>query len=166
MLAMATEDGNGMTPMQRAEATRANRVYKNHRLLVVEGATGVCGQCGSVQVIPNKPSAITKGGNPMRCPNSIRKVKSNDRRAWVLQAKYGLTEGDFELMISAQDNKCPICKTPYAPANRKQWHVDSNHETRRLRGILCFNCNCGLGNFKDDPEHLQAAIDYLERYSH
>ncbi|WP_380568575.1 endonuclease VII domain-containing protein [Streptacidiphilus jeojiensis] len=51
---------------------------------------------------------------------------------------------------------CAICLTP-GPE-----HVDHDHKTGRVRAILCFNCNGGLGQFKDRPDLLRRGADYLE----
>ncbi len=48
---------------------------------------------------------------------------------------------------------------------RGQFHADHNHSTNEPRGVLCHNCNVALGNFKDNPELLQKAIVYLNKYS-
>ena len=61
-------------------------------------------------------------------------------------------------MFDAQGGLCAICQT--APAV----HVDHDHETGAVRALLCFNCNGGLGQFRDDPALLQAAADYVERH--
>ena len=61
-------------------------------------------------------------------------------------------------MLAAQGGLCAICRN--APAA----HVDHDHDTGEVRELLCFNCNGGLGQFKDDPEVLRAAADYVERH--
>ena len=61
-------------------------------------------------------------------------------------------------MLAAQDGLCAICGT--APAA----HVDHDHETGAVRQLLCFHCNGGLGQFRDDPVVLRAAADYVERH--
>jgi hypothetical protein len=62
----------------------------------------------------------------------------------------------------AQDGKCAICGVHEAYAPRKRLAVDHDHRTGAIRGLLCGNCNVGLGQFKDSPELLAAAIRYLE----
>ena len=59
-------------------------------------------------------------------------------------------------MVVAQRGVCAICLVP-GPE-----HVDHDHKTGRVRAILCFNCNGGLGQFKDRPELLRRGADYLE----
>jgi hypothetical protein len=58
-------------------------------------------------------------------------------------------------MLSEQGGLCAICKA--APAV----HVDHDHATGQVRALLCFNCNGGLGQFKDDPDVLRAAAEYV-----
>jgi hypothetical protein len=52
---------------------------------------------------------------------------------------------------------CAVCGRPDPE------HVDHDHATGVVRGVLCFNCNGGLGQFRDNPMFLAAAIEYLER---
>lgn len=70
----------------------------------------------------------------------------------------------FNERLSEQGDVCAICKTD-TPGGKGTFHADHDHETLRPRGVLCHNCNVGLGNLKDSPEILQAAIDYLKKYS-
>lgn len=74
---------------------------------------------------------------------------------------YGLKPGEWEEIFETQGRRCAICRTD-APMNRKGWHTDHCHVTGKVRGILCQPCNIGLGGFKDNPEGLRAAADYLE----
>jgi hypothetical protein len=61
-------------------------------------------------------------------------------------------------MIERQNGACVICLRPLGDKP----HVDHDHESGEVRGILCFNCNGGLGQFSDDTWRLSRAIDYLE----
>jgi hypothetical protein len=70
----------------------------------------------------------------------------------------------YEERLEEQGNVCAICKTD-TPGGRGQFHADHNHDTNQPRGVLCHNCNVALGNFQDNPEILQAAIEYLKKYS-
>ena len=62
-----------------------------------------------------------------------------------------------EEMADAQARVCPICRRPLG----EKYHVDHNHADGTVRGVLCFTCNSGLGNFADDVERLQRAAGYL-----
>lgn len=75
--------------------------------------------------------------------------------------EYGITLSDYESMLSAQNHRCAICDrlSPYG-----RLHVDHNHKTGESRGLLCFDCNSGLGKFGDDVGVLRDAIKYLELY--
>ena len=71
--------------------------------------------------------------------------------------RYGLTEMDYELGIMACGGRCEICGTTFQDAP----HVDHVHGTKLVRGLLCSECNLGLGKFKDNPELLEKAALYL-----
>lgn len=62
-------------------------------------------------------------------------------------------------MLAAQDNKCVICTADFT--SPKDMHTDHCHTTGKVRGILCQGCNQGIGNFKENPEALRRAADYL-----
>lgn len=78
-----------------------------------------------------------------------------------IQNLYGLNEAGFFRMLKDQNDSCAICKRPFGDTRATGPHVDHNHETGKVRGILCSPCNTALGSFKDDPEILRAAIRYL-----
>lgn len=75
--------------------------------------------------------------------------------------KYGITMDDYDAMLVAQGGRCAICPAT-RPGGRGAWHVDHNHDTGDVRGLLCSNCNRGMGLLGDDPEVLRAAAAYLE----
>jgi hypothetical protein len=71
---------------------------------------------------------------------------------------YGLTMDEVEAMRAAG---CAICGITDWPGRHKQGHIDHCHETGVVRGVLCSECNTGLGKFRDDPALLLRAADYL-----
>src|SRR5262249_9765158 len=75
-------------------------------------------------------------------------------REYHLRRRYGITVADVDAMIADQGGTCAVCLGPPE-------HVDHDHKTKRVRGVLCFNCNQALGNVRDAPEVLQGLIDYL-----
>ena len=79
--------------------------------------------------------------------------------------KYGLTLGELAALFTSQGNCCAICNAT-DPGNIKQhWHTDHDHITGKVRGILCHQCNVGIGHLKDDPSLLRTAADYLDRFT-
>jgi len=77
-----------------------------------------------------------------------------------LKFKYGITEADYQAVLQNQDGKCAICgQTP----SRRKLSVDHNHRTGVVRGLLCNNCNTGVGYFQENPTLLQAAALYLSK---
>ena len=61
-----------------------------------------------------------------------------------------------------QKGVCPICSAALVFGGRTGAHVDHDHDTGKVRGVLCCNCNPGLGHFDHDVDVLQRAIDYLK----
>ena len=78
-------------------------------------------------------------------------------REYHLRRRYGITGADFDAMVEAQGGTCAVC-------DGKPEHVDHDHATGKVRGILCFNCNQALGNARDDIDVLHGLIRYLRRH--
>jgi hypothetical protein len=72
--------------------------------------------------------------------------------------KYGITVEQYDFMIKAQNNKCAICKNEFT----KTPSIDHCHNTSLVRGLLCSDCNVGIGFLKDNKEYLSNAIKYLK----
>lgn len=85
-------------------------------------------------------------------------------REWQLKTKYGLSIDDVERMLKDQNSRCSICRCPIGPEWYDKFHVDHNHTTGKVRGLLCLTCNLGLGAFKDSVRRLAQAIVYLEEH--
>lgn len=93
---------------------------------------------------------------------NYRKERPEAVRASMLRQSYGMDLDDYERIYDAQGGVCKICGTP-DPGGR--WNsslcVDHDHATGFVRGLLCHDCNVGLGFFDDSPEKMMAALQYL-----
>ena len=87
--------------------------------------------------------------------------KRQYEKQFMLKQRYGLSYTQYTQMFIDQEYQCSICKQEVLP-DTKNAHVDHNHTTGKVRAILCNSCNTGLGKFKESPELLQQAIQYLE----
>lgn len=77
-----------------------------------------------------------------------------------MQKAYGLSPEAYHTMWLAQGQRCALCLSDLQPGER---HTDHNHKTGTVRGILCVDCNVGLGRFKDNPDALLRASRYVCR---
>ena len=76
------------------------------------------------------------------------------------------THTDFDTLWEEQDGKCSCCEKQMDPVGTTKWKplspcVDHNHDTYIARGILCFNCNRGIGMFNDDVKIVERVLFYL-----
>lgn len=95
------------------------------------------------------------------------KRKASDlktKRGRNLKRLYGIGIDRYAAMFEAQGGCCAICLTHQSKLKRKL-HVDHDHATGKVRGLLCQLCNTALGLARDDINILKAAISYLERFS-
>jgi len=80
-------------------------------------------------------------------------------RASKLKSAYGLTIADFDRMLASQGGVCAVCSGP--PNGRGAYHVDHDHDTGKIRGLLCHSCNIALGLVRDSQDHLAKLMAYL-----
>lgn len=85
------------------------------------------------------------------------KIRRHNRRRQLKE--YGLTEESYAALLMQQDRRCKICA---CTAEGRALHVDHDHKTGRIRGLLCTNCNTALGLLKETPELFMRAVVYLE----
>lgn len=91
-------------------------------------------------------------------------AKNPDRwRSHRLRHQYGITLDQYREMLKSQGGVCAICKKECISG--RSLAVDHDHETDKVRQLLCANCNRGLGFFQDSPELLKIASAYLDRHS-
>lgn len=124
-----------------------------------------CRDCGEVKALEGFPRNrnCPNGRHPYCKPcHNARGMESKQRlyggsRHYHLLRRYGISAADADRMLAEQQGVCAVCQQ--LPAE----HVDHCHDTGVVRGLLCFNCNGGLGQFRDRVDILRRAIDYLER---
>ena len=104
-----------------------------------------------------------KGTNPPWDPST-----AHDNTEYLRWYKFGVDQEMYDEMVAEQDNCCAICGVHATEDKANRWdgtgslNVDHCHETGLVRGLLCSQCNQGLGRFKDNIESLKKAIWYLE----
>jgi len=94
-----------------------------------------------------KRQAKYRARHPERNTDAVRKY----RHGWSAQ--------DVEKQLARQQNSCAGCLTPI----NKSAHLDHDHATGKIRGLLCKSCNWGLGQLKDNPATLRRLMAYLDR---
>ena len=122
----------------------------------------ICPKCGGTKYYQEKSGR-------KRCANCQRErmkkyyatpaYKQRHRESDRFRRR-GCTEEEYTKRLIEQNEECAICGKKLGQKLR----IDHNHTTGKLRGLLCDNCNWGLGNFKDNTELLKNAILYLEKY--
>jgi hypothetical protein len=154
---------------KRYRAHRARKAASEGRTVksrfAVPSGFKYCPRCDEVQPVANFGSnraahdGLTAYCKP--CHNMVGK-ETRERlyggsREYHLRRRYGITGADFDAMVEAQGGTCAVC-------DQKPEHVDHDHRTGKVRGVLCFNCNQALGNVRDDAAVLQELISYLRRH--
>jgi len=150
----------------RSEASRRKRGIKAQKRSAVPVPDGCkwCPDCDEIKPLAEFERTRGKAsGYHSYCLSChmARDVETKTRlyggtREYHLRHRYGIGQTDVNFMLAMQGDACAICRAP------DPQHVDHDHRTGQVRGILCFNCNGGLGQFRDNPEFLAGAIKYLK----
>lgn len=125
--------------------------------------TRKCSRCKILKPLEGFPKNLGKPkGLNYRCKSCCvltatehRLKKFGTHRNANLIYKYGITADDYDKMYEEQKGLCWICQ------KNKDLVVDHCHATGNIRGLLCQNCNTGLGMFEDNKEFLSRAVGYL-----
>lgn len=98
-------------------------------------------------------------------PECYKRYRRTSTYRWQgRKTKYGITPEDYDRMLDDQNNVCKICQQPETKVRRGKkmnLSIDHDHVSGKIRGLLCSNCNRGLGMFKDNQVSLRAAAEYL-----
>jgi hypothetical protein len=128
-----------------------------------DGRTHLCLEC--LQARRGPVLDLTPDEKRERQLAKLRKRHATDpeyrerHRGHQIKTAYGLLPEQYQALVDKQDGLCAICRGP--STDGRALHIDHNHETGAVRGLLCFECNSGLGKFGDDLETLRAALRYL-----
>jgi len=125
------------------------------------GRSPRCKECTAAE-------ASAKHAQQKACPEYRRKRQEFDRIQGM--KRYGVSPEQYAEMHASQGGLCAICGEPeMARVNHtrqvRRLCIDHDHSTGKIRSLLCSRCNHGIGNFRDDPKRLAAAIAYLQRHA-
>ncbi|MFI7436367.1 endonuclease VII domain-containing protein [Micromonospora haikouensis] len=148
----------------RSEASRRKRGISAPKRAPVPVPTGLkwCPDCGDIKPLEDFPRTRKASGRHSYCKpcHNARGRETVQRlyggtREYHLRRRYGVGQKEFDELLAEQGGVCAIC------GGADPQHLDHDHRTGWVRGILCFNCNGGLGQFRDSPTRLARAITYL-----
>jgi hypothetical protein len=140
---------------------------------------GLRGHCKACEIARNK--AWYRKNQKRGIANTKRWQQANAQRVREYQRRYradharqfreghlrrvfDLTGAQYQALLEAQGGGCAVCGR--VPRAGRSLHVDHNHKTGVVRGLLCFRCNAGMGQFREDPLRMADAIVYLARGRH
>jgi hypothetical protein len=136
--------------------------------LIDGGATRKCNCCNEILLVSDFYIKKSNNENHFRfnspckfCSNINRNI--NYQKQYHRKLKYNLTQNDYEKMLINQNYSCAICGIHREDLN-KDLAVDHCHLTGKIRGLLCANCNSGIGFFKENLFKLKSAIKYIKKH--
>lgn len=110
------------------------------------------------------PSVLWNQKNSDRMKAAAQKFKNSGKsRQGRLKAMYGMTHEEYLVLFEKQQYSCAICKCKEPGGRWKHFHVDHDHKTGIVRGLLCTNCNRAIGYMNDDVWRLEQSIRYLSK---
>lgn len=120
-----------------------------------DGYMAACKQCSAKRAAERRADRYSD-------PHKARELRRREEQR-RLRLRYGVSLETVELMKLARSNRCDICGNVMEGRRERALHVDHCHNGGGVRGLLCGDCNRGLGCFHDDPARMRSAIAYLER---
>lgn len=146
---------------------------------IIDGKYKICNECKEKLPIsdfaPKKPNFLYYCCRKCGVKKELEKRRVagvkylQQQRNWHLKNKYGIDLIQYNEILESQNHKCAICgilDTEIKDNSRNMIHklfVDHDHKTGIVRGLLCANCNHGLGKFMDNIKYLEFAINYLNK---
>lgn len=130
-----------------------------------------CGAIKSVEEFDKQPeNKDGRCGSCKLCRKPMRQRHEANRKrpiGWLrkrhLKATYGISVETFNAMLLAQDGRCAICATKEPGGRYNVFHIDHDHTTNTIRGLLCHNCNVALAKVGDNLAGVMRFVNYLNR---
>lgn len=124
-------------------------------------------------IIENKPKIQNarklyrlKHGEELRLKSrEYAKTHKEERKDYVLKKTYGITLGEYRVLSESQNDVCAICEKPQEIKRGKNLFVDHNHDTGKVRGLLCTYCNVALGYLREDVIVMEKMIKYVKKHN-
>ena len=141
--------------MRKLDIARANNWNQPAPMSLVTRKCSVC-----KQVLPSSAfhkTTAESGGFAYQCKECVR--SDPNKRRWHAE-RYGLTPDELDAIVLTACGRCAICSAQFSSG--RDAHLDHCHELGVVRGLICSMCNTGLGTFRDRPELLRKAADYLQ----
>lgn len=128
-----------------------------------------CRACGEEKPLDDFPrNSRVRSGRGTRCKrcnrDAMRRKRAEDphyARASHLRTRYRTSREEYVALFEAQGGRCAICGTTEPRGNGTLFHIDHDHATGAVRGLLCRACNTGIGSLGDDVDRLLTAVAYL-----
>jgi hypothetical protein len=156
------------------------RMGRGKQVALDEQGRKQCPTCGEYKTLTEySPSKTHSYGVASICKTCMITVQSaryslDYHRKRHLKVTYGLTEEEYNDRLTQQNNVCAVCGNPETRragrtvktiGNKLMLHVDHNHTTGVVRGLLCSSCNQALGLLGDNPNRIRSLLSYLEKHS-
>lgn len=147
---------------------------RDRRATVIPDGEKLCPGCDSKKAFSEfaRHAGCKDGFRPecKECTSNYQRAKRPEyagsvSRRYSLKKNFGITVEQYDQMLADQDGRCKICGSDKSTG---RWDtgflcVDHDHETGKIRGLLCSTCNSGLGMFKDNLPILESAVKYLKQ---
>jgi len=136
---------------QNSGKERQKLYYENNKDIILE----------KMKVYAKTPKRLEwqknlQNSTHFKTKNNLRKMKN----------KFGMTPSDYEVMLNSQNGCCAICgkhHTEFNVKNKTRLCIEHNHQTGKIRGLVCVKCNSVIGFANDNIQVLENAIEYLKR---
>lgn len=137
----------------RACKNERNRRYRKTREPLYREDVQLPAMCGNGHPLSQETVLIWQ--NEWRCPQCRQYTSKRSR-----MKQYGISEVEYIELLESQGHQCPICERDFESTG-EQPSIDHDHDTGAVRGLLCRQCNLGIGNLRDDLALVQNAYNYL-----